>query len=69
MEVEQLYKWVKDHAEEIKAGAASGDYICRNIITTYQMLVVFPEHCALAILGASVDEYIERENKQRNSAG
>lgn len=57
MTPEQLYKWVKDHADELREGAANNKQQAMTIIRLYQMLVARPEHIALGLLEEAVKEY------------
>jgi hypothetical protein len=57
MTPEELYKFVKDNAEAIKADAEAGNSDAKNIITTYNMLTRFVENGALGILAGAIEDW------------
>ena len=58
-EMDALVKRIKPHGEDIREGAGKGDKLCRNIMSTYQMLRDRPEAGALGILQGLMDDYIK----------
>ena len=55
----QLYNAVEAHQDEIFADADAGNTTAKTIISTYNMLVSFPEWAAFGILEMSFHEWLK----------
>lgn len=58
MTPEQLYEQVRKNSSAILADADAGNATAKAIEASYNMLVRFPENCALAILESSFEKWI-----------
>lgn len=59
IECDVVVERIEPHGAYIREKADNGDKLCKNIISTYQMLYDRPETGALSILQGLMDDYIK----------